>query len=513
MINLNADQVIRALLKELFVSRRFVVGTFVAINLAMVSAGLLWPHGYTASIGILVDDKNIIQPLMQGAAVATEVSDRAKNAREIIFGRKTMHQVLEEAGWLASDPSPEEQERIAEKIRKRTKVSIVGKNILKIENMDINPDRAYRTTKKFAAVFMEESQEAKAIESRKAFEFIDGQTQEYQRKLVEAEQELKELRSANVDARSGSEADQVSRLNDIQIRIERASQDLREAEIKKQSLERQLSGEAETVAMLTREGQYKSRIAELQQQLETLRLSYRDTYPDIVQLKLQINDLRRAMENERERRERSKADGQVNTDQLVVTNPIYQQMRRESTETQVLIDTLKARIEEGRKQLKSEVRRSREAHGSDARLAELTRDYQVNREIYQDLLKRREAARVSMNLDRDHQGLTFKIIEPVTVPVYPSGLRYIHFAIAGVVLGLALPLGFLYARLRFDPRIRFVSAVNTKHKLPMLVSVPHFWPPREAQAINGQLFRLGLAVTGTVAIVIATGVLRLMKMI
>ena len=48
-----------------------------------------------------------------------------------------------------------------------------------------------------------------------------------------------------------------------------------------------------------------------------------------------------------------------------------------------------------------ELDRSRRIAASESALAELTRDYEVNRDIYQDLLKRRENARVSMNLDAE----------------------------------------------------------------------------------------------------------------
>jgi len=123
--------------------------------------------------------------------------------------------------------------------------------------------------------------------------------------------------------------------------------------------------------------------------------------------------------------------------------------------------------------LQQELNRGKLLHTGDARLAELTRDYQVNRDIYQDLLRRRESARVSMNLDRDRQGFTFKIQEPATLPLYPSGLRFWHFVAGGILLGLLIPVGLLYARLQFDPRIRIGNAISSRHKVPIAAVVPH----------------------------------------
>src|SRR6267154_4869778 len=134
------EQIAKALISESFHSRRLVVAIFVIVNAATLVGGWLWPKGYTASTSILVDERTIIQPLMAGAAVATDALDRSKNAREVIFGRKIMDLVLDYGGWLKDAPSIEERERLIEDIKKRTAISTVGKNILRIEYRDADPE-------------------------------------------------------------------------------------------------------------------------------------------------------------------------------------------------------------------------------------------------------------------------------------------------------------------------------------------------------------------------------------
>lgn len=513
-MKLRTEQILRLMVREAFCHRRAIVTAFVAINLILVGAGLMWPKTFTASTTILVEDKKIIQPLMQGAAVATEVRDRGRLAREIIFGRKIMNQILDHGGWTGNNPKPEEREKLIERITKRTDITGPGRDLIKIEYSDNDPQRAYDITRKYAELYIAESLGTKVDESQAAFEFIDKQTREYHDKLLKAEEQLKEFRTANLDARPGTDADISARLSQLQTRIEQATQDQKEAEVKKASLEKQLSGEAEVSSALSREGQYRARIIELSSRLETLRLSYHDDYPDIVQLKHQIEDLKQAITEDRKHREAAKASGQaVVIDEGVVNNPVYQQLKQELSQTRVNIEMLNARISEAKRQLQQELERGRRVHGGEATLAELTRDYQVNRDIYQDLLRRRENARVSMNLDTEKQGLTIKIQEPATLPLTPSGLRFAHFLAAGLMLGIGMPLGLLFAKLQLDPRARVGAIIAEKHKVPMLGVVPHMWQPAEIQSFRRELGWLMLAVNITLLAVVAAAVLRLTKVI
>jgi len=510
---MHPEQITRALINEAFHSRRLVVGLFVALNAVTLVSGLQWPKVYTASTTILVDDRNIVQPLMSGAAVPTEVTDRSRNAREVIYGRKIMDQILENGGWLTSRSTPEEQERIIENVKKRTTIATVGRNIIRIEYRDDDPERAFRVTERFAELFIQESIAAKAAESGAAFEFIEKQTQEYHDKLARTEKEMKELRSSSLEARSGSDVELNTRLSALYLRIDTASQELREAEIKGVALEKQLSGEVEVIATATREGQYRTRIGELQSRLDTLRLSYHDAHPDIAQVKQQIRDLTDGIAAERERREQMKRDGRSEGDQSAMNNPIYQQLRRELSQNQLTIEGLKERISDAQQRLQQELGQGRLLHGVAERLAEATRDYEVNRDIYQDLLRRRENARVSMHLDRDKQGFTLKIQEPVTMPQSPSGPRFWHFVGGGILLGILVPMGLLFARLNFDPRIRVGSTISTRHKVLVAVVVPHLWSPKELKSLRWEFLLLTLAVGATVVTSVALSVLRIAKVL
>ena len=238
------EQIVKALINESFHSRRLVVGMFVIVNVVMLTAGLLWPKSYTGSTSIVVDDKSVMEPLMKGAAVVSETADRNRNVREVILGRRITGQVLERAGWLADHPTALEQEGLIEHIKARTTVTPVGRDIIKIEYRDSDQGRTLFVTQTFAELFIQEMIAQKESETRSAFDFIDKQAQEYQQKLAAAEEEIRRLRSSNLDARPGSDIELSARLIALNTRIENTTMELREAQMKGASLARQVNGEA-----------------------------------------------------------------------------------------------------------------------------------------------------------------------------------------------------------------------------------------------------------------------------
>jgi polysaccharide chain length determinant protein (PEP-CTERM system associated) len=503
------DPRIKPYINELLVRRRVTVGLFVAVNMIALVLAYTWPKGYVADTTILAVERNVIQPLMQGAAATTGVSDRARLARELMNGRQVMNQVIVAAGWTKPDALEVEKKSVVDRLNKRTLINNVGPNLIRIEFRDSDAERAYRTTKAIADIFIQESVNAKSAESQAAFDFIDKQTQEYHKKLTDMEEGLKQFRIENMDVGPGSENDIGQRISGLQQRIETSRQDLKEAEVRKHSLEKQLSGEAEVATVLSREGQYRQRIAELNSKLESLRMSYHDNYPDIVSIRHQIEDLKTAIDEDKKQRDAARAAGQVKIDDSVINNPMYQQLKRDLSETQVKIDTLNARIGEATRQLHSVLERGRRVQGGEASLAELMRDYQVNRDIYQDLLKRRENARVSMNLDKENQGLTFKIQEPAILPTSPSGLRFFHFLVLGLFLGIMIPVGLVVAIIQVDPRVRQSHILSQRYQLPIVTPVPHLWSPREVEVFNNEMGRGALLVSGTLGLIVLVLLLRM----
>src|SRR3546814_18299281 len=69
------------------VALTFVVGMFVVAR-----------H-YEVSVTILAQDSDIIRPLLEGRAVPTGVTDRVGMARQIVYSRKVLTEIIDIGGW------------------------------------------------------------------------------------------------------------------------------------------------------------------------------------------------------------------------------------------------------------------------------------------------------------------------------------------------------------------------------------------------------------------------------
>ena len=448
---------------------------FAIIAIAALTAGLLWPKSYVASTTILAQSSDIIAPLLEGRAVPTGVTDRAGLARQVVFSRKVLTEAMQAGGWMESQPSPVEQERIMERIKDATQVTSPRPELVQITYRDSDPQRTFSVTKHLAELFIEESRATKERESREAFEFIDNQVSDYHKKLTSAEEGLLKYRSENADAQAGSAADANARISALRTQVEQARTNLMEQRSRESALVAQLSGESEVTAVQTREGLYRAQLIELQNQLDRLLLTYTEQYPDVVRTRMQMQDIQRQLKDEQDRRSTAVASGQTQSPfGNTQFNPLYQELRTRLADLRREIAATQTRMSASEGMLNDELDRSRRIAASEGALAELTRDYEVNRDIYQDLLRRRENARVSMVLDEEQRGLTFRIQDPAILPLRPSGLRLLHFAAGGLGAGILAPFALLFALVQFDPRVRSARQLERTTGLVALATIPTY---------------------------------------
>lgn len=474
-------ELLRAVWRELIHWRNWVLAIFVSVMFGTLVVGMNWPETYKVNTMIYVDRSNIIQPLLQGQAVLTSLNQ----ATEMIYSRKLLLRVAEDAGVITADAPIELQEKIVGLLRNGIQLRAEKGNYFSILYSNRDPDRAFAIINAVVDAFIEESAESRKEESRSAYEFIDQQVNAYKRQLQDAEDKIKDFQSKNLD---GSTSSVAQKIDAYRQQIENQKLLIGETEIQAQAIDEQLNKESKNIQLANKIDAEKQRLQTLQSQLDTLRLSYQETYPDIVNLKEQIDAQKLVIDA-------MQADGYVaSSNSDTIEDPLFDQLRKQKSQIELNVLSQKRRLASLEKLLQEEYDRAERIASKQAELQELNRDYAVIKDNYDQMLDRKEKARLSMTLDVQGQGINYKIYEPALYPLAPSGLQFFHFAIIAPLAGIVVAVGLIFVYVLLDARVR--SPLMLMAKLPesidLLAIIPHLNSPLSGRLLRGDIIMLGM---------------------
>ncbi len=262
------------------------------------------------------------------------------------------------------------------------------------------------------------------------------------------------------------EADVSAAIGRLRHTIDEIEIDIEAQQIRVQALKEQLRNENRYATRDYKADVYRDRLARLEQRLDTLLLEYRDEHPDVIDLRMQIQDLKQTI---------VEVENNAKTTESVEErrfNPIYEELSNKLSAAQVELEAMRHRLEANKARLVEQYQRRARVATNQAVLSELTRDYDVTKQIYEDLLARKEKARISMTLDLAGQGLSYKILEPAVYPVLPVGLRFIHFAAIGPFFGLLVPMGAIITLIFMDPKVRLAEELDDSFPGIVLAVIP-----------------------------------------
>jgi len=483
MQNLSLDKQLLIFLNEALDNRRLITITFSIISISVLIIGLNSPKSYESSTTMLWNMGHVLNPLLEDTAV-TSTEDKQSIAKEIFLSSKNLTMLIEEIGLNYSLEGKKFTEREIEFIKRGLHDSIIllgpknNNNTLKISYSSTDPEKAFLVVSVISRLFIEERISKRKSDSSVAYNFIDKQVNEYQVKLEKISKSIDEFKSQNIELHIDTTQSVNARVNNFQDKIKDTSQKIREEIIIKNSLTEQLVIEAAKSTAVEEVNIKNERLLTLKDKLDTLRLSYTEGYPDIVQIKEQIENLTRSI-GENASNQPGSADTLSSNEDILgsgvkIKSPLYHKLQQQLSTIETTLKTLSARKKNQEKQLAYELDRSGEVLLVFNRLEVLSKDYNVTKANYENLKAKREKARISLSLETEKAGSLYQILDPPVVPLIPEGIRFIHFALGSIVAGVVIPLAVIFGLLLLDPRIRHEDDIEFGDALPVIGVIPNF---------------------------------------
>ncbi|MFL6707083.1 MAG: XrtA system polysaccharide chain length determinant, partial [Massilia sp.] len=289
-------------------------------------------------------------------------------------------------------------------------------------------------------------------------------------------------------------SDYSGKIGELAEQLNAAKLELLEAEQARNAIKRQIAGDEPAPVVGTETGdlsdanpELAGRISSLNKQLDSLRLQYTEAHPDIVAAKRLLATLEAQKVEESKKRRKS---GDVGAGY----SPMLQQMNVALSVAEARVASLRARVDEYSSRMGRMRASSAEAPEVEAQLAQLNRDYQVNQSNYQKLLERRETAKLSGDLSSATDMLTFRVIDPPTVPLTPAGPN--RPRLFSLVFAGALVTGLVVALLLSQIRPTFLSQTSLRDVtgVPILGSIGMNWTNEQKIKRRGRLYAMGAAV-------------------
>lgn len=454
-----------------------LVAWLVGIVGAMIAFAI--PNQYEASSRIYVDTESILKPLMSGLAVQPNVDQQVAMLSRTLISRPNVEKLVRMADLDLKSQSKIQQDVLVTDLMSELQIKSVGRdNLYTLVYRDSDAAKAQRVIQSFVSIFIESSLGASRKDTDIAKVFINDQIKAYEEKLLEAESRLKEFRLRNIQMQTGDGKDSVSRLGELGDLLDSAKLELREAEQARDSSRQQLDNEKsqsagvsplnsllEESAVTVGTPEIDARIEAQKRNLDGLLQRFTDEHPDVVVTRKLIRDLEEQKNKEvKELRKAAMANPSVSSNNSLV----YQELNKLMANSEVQVAALKARVAEYSSRYNEAREMIKTAPQVEAEASQLNRDYEINKRNYEDLIKRRESAAMSGDLDSAAGVADFRLIDPPRVSANPVSPNRLILLAAAMFVSVASGVFFAFLATQLRPVFHSVSDLRLKLELPLL---------------------------------------------
>ena len=457
------------------------------------------PEAYVGSARVYVDSNNVLRPLLQGLAIQPNIDQRIAMMSRTLLSRPNLEKVMRMTDLDLEVQSDREKEEMLANLRTSIKLSADKHNDSLYTLRVVNEDRetAKRITQALITVFIEGGLSGKREDSAGAQDFLDEQIAEYETRLSEAEGRLAAFRQRYVGELPGSGGgDFYARLEETKQQLRAAQLQLKEVENKRVELQRQVDGEEPTLSSMSPVfSPLDTRIQALQSQVDNLLTKYTERHPEVRQIRGLIEQLEEEKALEIAALQESDLAG---ANLGLSGSPVYQGMRSMLTQTDAQVASLRVRVQEFENRVQELTDKVNNVPVIEAELKQLDRDYQVISGKHQELLSRRETAKMGEEVEQTASDVTFRVIDPPFVPSKPSEPN--KLLLNSIVLVLAIGIGAATALLisLIRPVIVDQQSLVKLAGLPLLGSVTLIATDEERRREN-----MGLVAFSSVTVLLA----------
>ncbi len=452
---------------------------------------LLIPNEYKATARVYVDTETVLRPLLRGLAVQPDTLTQVDLMTRALKSRPQLETVATKAGLATSAITPKDFEVLVNRLERRITINKARReSIYSISYRDTDPEKASDVVQTLLDAFMENTLIEDRSEAVQAQRFLREQISVNEARLEEAEQRLAKFKRENVGLMPGQGGGYYQRLQTAEANVRSLESRIQTAKQRSRTLQAQLRGETPSLPPLGSNlppptQPIDATIAQFEERLSDLLLRYTEKHPDVLSTRETLRDLYA------QRDQVNSGGGNEVTGSPGVSsgmNPIYQELRIALSDSEVEVAALQAELRDEKQNLSYLRSMVDTIPKVEAELNKLNRDYDVVQTQYQQLLSRLESARLAEEVQADSESVTFDVIDPPRIPIFPEAPDRELLSMAVLLVALAFGVGITFLLSKNKPVYYTVPSLRDAVSIPIYGLVGAI--PKPGQTRRNMLFAI-----------------------
>lgn len=448
------------------------------------------PSIYISETVILVEPPKVPSEYVRPTSVGT-VQSRLSTISQQIMSRTRLEKIILDNNLYVEKLKTTPMEVLVETMRNDLDLIVNKTDAFTLAYSALDPLVAQKVTSEVASLYIEENLKSRSEQTEGVTQFIESQLQETETKLKELEDRTSGFKMRNLGALPEQQNANLAALSRLQLQLQSSADAVNRLEEKKAYM-RRMSTEFATLTRFRMPVQASRTNAadgtpespagstpyvELEKkkaQRETLLGRWTSDHPDVRKLEKEIAALEKQAASHR-----GKEDSPVSMPAQSQEQDLDSDQVLARAEMQAELDALDKQIQQAtqeQERIKREMSLYQVRIDSVPRieqmLKEISRDYEITRKHYQDLLAKKNDAQMATSLEKRQKGEQFRILDPASLPEQPSAPDRLKLNLAGLVLGLAFGIGLSLVLELTDESVRSEHEVTVLTQLPVLVSIP-----------------------------------------
>jgi polysaccharide biosynthesis transport protein len=522
----------RERLRHYWRHRRAFILVAGVLALLTVALALLLPPTYTAGATILIEQQEIPQELVR-SAVTSFADQRVQVISQRVMTTQNLLGLIERYGLYPDIRLSKPREVLLQKMRGDISMKMISADVIdprsgrptqatiafSVSYRSRSPELALKVANDLTSLYLNENLTSRTQMAAQTSSFFSEEAARLQTHIMELDKQLAEFKQKNQD--------KLPELNQLNLQVsERTELDLRDAEnriaaLDSQSvlLEAQLAQINPTMQVFSDTGlrvmSAEDRLKALKSQLAGYKARYSPDHPDIVNTEREVEGLEKqvkaddgtsdvARQFDEAKAELARAQEKYTPDhpdvvrltrvveelqknvaaappiavtahaqeRLHADNPAFIQVKGQLDSVTVERESAVKKRDELRAKLDDYERRLAQEPAVERQYRELARDLDGAQLKYQEMRSKQSEVQVSQNLETEHKGERFTMIEPPLPPEKPISPNRILILALGLVLSLGAGAGAAVLRDRMDGSVRGTHDMRALLNVPPLAAIP-----------------------------------------